>query len=154
VVQRATRMALTPLLNTMNVVGIVSIPGMMTGQILGGCRGCAASGWVRGCADPGCGPESGQLAGVWGGRASGGAGHVVLGVEKGAGQGWGVLWLQRTGRLHRGAQHLSTVWPTSMCCPVALLPPNRCRRFRPLHSRSLPDRGDVPHRGRHRPLSG
>ncbi|KAL4457599.1 hypothetical protein ABPG75_012464 [Micractinium tetrahymenae] len=36
VVQRAARMALTPLLNTMNVVGIVSIPGMMTGQILGG----------------------------------------------------------------------------------------------------------------------
>jgi putative ABC transport system permease protein len=36
VVQRASRMALTPLLNTMNVVGIVSIPGMMTGQILGG----------------------------------------------------------------------------------------------------------------------
>lgn len=27
VVQRAARMALTPLLNTMNVVGIVSIPG-------------------------------------------------------------------------------------------------------------------------------
>ena len=33
VVQRAVRMALTPLLNTMNVVGVVSIPGMMTGQV-------------------------------------------------------------------------------------------------------------------------
>lgn len=29
-------MALTPILNQMNVVGIVSIPGMMTGQILSG----------------------------------------------------------------------------------------------------------------------
>ena len=29
-------LAMTPLLNMMNVVGIVSIPGMMTGQILGG----------------------------------------------------------------------------------------------------------------------
>lgn len=36
VVQRAARLALTPLLNSMNVVGIVAIPGMMTGQILGG----------------------------------------------------------------------------------------------------------------------
>ncbi|KAH7618709.1 hypothetical protein Ndes2526B_g05626 [Nannochloris sp. 'desiccata'] len=36
VVVRATRLSLTPLLNSMNVVGIVSIPGMMTGQILGG----------------------------------------------------------------------------------------------------------------------
>ena len=36
VVVRAVRLALTPLLNSMNVVGIVSIPGMMTGQILGG----------------------------------------------------------------------------------------------------------------------
>ena len=34
--QRATRVALTPILNQMNVVGIVSIPGMMTGQILSG----------------------------------------------------------------------------------------------------------------------
>jgi putative ABC transport system permease protein len=36
VVVRAIRLSLTPLLNSMNVVGIVSIPGMMTGQILGG----------------------------------------------------------------------------------------------------------------------
>ncbi|KAL4418920.1 hypothetical protein ABPG77_003710 [Micractinium sp. CCAP 211/92] len=40
VVQRAARMALTPLLNTMNVVGIVSIPARLCrhddGQILGG----------------------------------------------------------------------------------------------------------------------
>lgn len=35
-VQRAARMALMPLLNQMSVMGIVSIPGMMTGQILGG----------------------------------------------------------------------------------------------------------------------
>lgn len=35
-VRRAVRMALTPTLNQMNVAGIVSIPGMMTGQILGG----------------------------------------------------------------------------------------------------------------------
>ncbi len=34
--QRAVRVALTPILNQMNVVGIVSIPGMMTGQILSG----------------------------------------------------------------------------------------------------------------------
>ncbi|GAB4820660.1 hypothetical protein N2152v2_007706 [Parachlorella kessleri] len=35
-IQRSTRVALTPILNQMNVVGVVSIPGMMTGQILGG----------------------------------------------------------------------------------------------------------------------
>lgn len=35
-VARCVRLALTPILNQMNVVGIVSIPGMMTGQILGG----------------------------------------------------------------------------------------------------------------------
>ncbi|CAK0785180.1 hypothetical protein CVIRNUC_008386 [Coccomyxa viridis] len=34
--QRCVRVALTPILNQMNVVGIVSIPGMMTGQILSG----------------------------------------------------------------------------------------------------------------------
>lgn len=33
---RAVRLAMTPLLNQMSVVGLVSIPGMMTGQILGG----------------------------------------------------------------------------------------------------------------------
>jgi Uncharacterised protein family (UPF0014) len=36
VLQRSMRVAMTPVLNQMNVVGIVSIPGMMTGQILGG----------------------------------------------------------------------------------------------------------------------
>ncbi|EIE21804.1 putative membrane protein [Coccomyxa subellipsoidea C-169] len=35
-IQRCVRMALTPIMNQMNVVGIVSIPGMMTGQILSG----------------------------------------------------------------------------------------------------------------------
>lgn len=35
-IRQATRMALMPLLNQMNVIGVVSIPGMMTGQILGG----------------------------------------------------------------------------------------------------------------------
>ena len=34
--QRSVKVALTPILNQMNVVGIVSIPGMMTGQILSG----------------------------------------------------------------------------------------------------------------------
>ena len=32
----ATRTAMIPILNTMSVAGIVSIPGMMTGQILSG----------------------------------------------------------------------------------------------------------------------
>ncbi|KAF8057780.1 hypothetical protein HT031_005964 [Scenedesmus sp. PABB004] len=36
--RRALRLAMTPLLNQMSVVGLVSIPGMMTGQILGGGR--------------------------------------------------------------------------------------------------------------------
>ncbi|KAK9862423.1 hypothetical protein WJX84_010314 [Apatococcus fuscideae] len=36
IVQRAARVALTPILNQMSVVGLVSIPGMMTGQILSG----------------------------------------------------------------------------------------------------------------------
>ncbi|KAI8474099.1 MAG: hypothetical protein J3K34DRAFT_408830 [Monoraphidium minutum] len=35
-VARAVRLAMTPLLNQMSVVGLVSIPGMMTGQILAG----------------------------------------------------------------------------------------------------------------------
>ncbi len=35
-VTRSIRVALTPILNQLNVVGIVSIPGMMTGQILSG----------------------------------------------------------------------------------------------------------------------
>lgn len=33
---RCLVLALTPVLNQMSVMGIVSIPGMMTGQILGG----------------------------------------------------------------------------------------------------------------------
>ena len=32
----ATRTAMIPILNTMSVAGIVSIPGMMTGQLLAG----------------------------------------------------------------------------------------------------------------------
>lgn len=36
VVRRAIRMALIGLVNTLNVTGLVTIPGMMTGQILGG----------------------------------------------------------------------------------------------------------------------
>jgi putative ABC transport system permease protein len=36
VLRRAMRTALTPLLNTMSVAGIVTLPGMMTGQILAG----------------------------------------------------------------------------------------------------------------------
>lgn len=34
VLQRSLLVALTPVLNQLSVVGIVSIPGMMTGQIL------------------------------------------------------------------------------------------------------------------------
>lgn len=36
VLRRSMMVALTPMLNQLSVVGIVSIPGMMTGQILGG----------------------------------------------------------------------------------------------------------------------
>lgn len=36
VLRRAVRTAVTPLLNTMSVAGIVTLPGMMTGQILAG----------------------------------------------------------------------------------------------------------------------
>jgi putative ABC transport system permease protein len=36
VLRRAMRTAITPLLNVMSVAGIVSLPGMMTGQILAG----------------------------------------------------------------------------------------------------------------------
>jgi ABC-type iron transport system FetAB permease component len=35
-VGRSIRLAMTPLLNTMSVVGLVSIPGMMTGQVSAG----------------------------------------------------------------------------------------------------------------------
>ncbi len=36
ILQEAARTAMLPIINTMSVVGLVSIPGMMTGQILGG----------------------------------------------------------------------------------------------------------------------
>ncbi len=36
VAQEAVRSGMVPIINTMSVVGLVSIPGMMTGQILGG----------------------------------------------------------------------------------------------------------------------
>ena len=35
-ISRSVRVATMPIINQMNVVGIVSIPGMMTGQILSG----------------------------------------------------------------------------------------------------------------------
>ena len=35
-ISKSVRIACMPILNQMNVVGIVSIPGMMTGQILSG----------------------------------------------------------------------------------------------------------------------
>lgn len=35
-ISRAVRVACMPILNQMSVVGVVSIPGMMTGQILSG----------------------------------------------------------------------------------------------------------------------
>jgi hypothetical protein len=38
---------MTPLLNQMSVVGLVSIPGMMTGQILGGSHPDQAARCVR-----------------------------------------------------------------------------------------------------------
>jgi UDP-glucose/iron transport system permease protein len=36
VLRRAIRTAITPLLNTMSIAGVVTLPGMMTGQILAG----------------------------------------------------------------------------------------------------------------------
>lgn len=36
VVRKAVRTSMMPLINQMSVVGLVSIPGMMTGQILAG----------------------------------------------------------------------------------------------------------------------
>jgi putative ABC transport system permease protein len=42
---RAVRLAMTPLLNQMSVVGLVSIPGMMTGQILSGSNPDQAARW-------------------------------------------------------------------------------------------------------------
>lgn len=35
-ISQSVRVACMPILNQMNVVGVVSIPGMMTGQILAG----------------------------------------------------------------------------------------------------------------------
>ncbi|KAJ1553246.1 hypothetical protein HK096_008651, partial [Nowakowskiella sp. JEL0078] len=35
-IKDSLRIALLPILNTMSIVGLISIPGMMTGQILGG----------------------------------------------------------------------------------------------------------------------
>ena len=36
IVQESVRTGMTPVLNSMTVIGLVSIPGMMTGQILAG----------------------------------------------------------------------------------------------------------------------
>jgi putative ABC transport system permease protein len=36
VLSRALKTAMTPLLNTMSVAGVVALPGMMTGQVLAG----------------------------------------------------------------------------------------------------------------------
>ena len=44
-VGRSVRVACTPILNQMNVVGLVSIPGMMTGQILSGSDPSQANHW-------------------------------------------------------------------------------------------------------------
>jgi len=74
VVQRASRMALTPLLNTMNVVGIVSIPGMMTGQILGGSDPATAARYQVG---------GGKGERSWAGRG----GAAGMGREGNAGNG-------------------------------------------------------------------
>jgi len=52
--QRAVRVALTPILNQMNVVGIVSIPGMMTGQILSGADPSQVPPFASGPARPAC----------------------------------------------------------------------------------------------------
>jgi len=43
VLRRALNTAITPLLNVMNVAGIVSLPGMMTGQILAGANPAEAA---------------------------------------------------------------------------------------------------------------
>jgi ABC-type iron transport system FetAB permease component len=40
---RSVKLAMTPLLNQMSVVGLVSIPGMMTGQVRGRGRGVVAA---------------------------------------------------------------------------------------------------------------
>jgi len=48
------RVALTPILNQMNVVGIVSIPGMMTGQILSGADPSQVPPFASGPARPAC----------------------------------------------------------------------------------------------------
>jgi len=43
VLRRALNTAITPLLNVMSVAGIVSLPGMMTGQILAGANPAEAA---------------------------------------------------------------------------------------------------------------
>jgi hypothetical protein len=43
VVRKAARLAFTPLLNSLNIVGVATVPGMMTGQILGGSDPAVAS---------------------------------------------------------------------------------------------------------------
>jgi len=45
VVAEAVRRGMVPILNSMTVVGLVSLPGMMTGQILGGVDPLVAVGW-------------------------------------------------------------------------------------------------------------
>lgn len=63
---RSVRLAMTPLLNQMSVVGLVSIPGMMTGQVRGGeGKGCVCGvGWgVEGTGVCFCGGEWGREGG-------------------------------------------------------------------------------------------
>lgn len=67
--QRATRVALTPILNQMNVVGIVSIPGMMTGQILSGSDPSQVSNAMQrvcwGCRSYACSPLAEDCMLAW-----------------------------------------------------------------------------------------
>jgi ABC-type iron transport system FetAB permease component len=66
-VRRAVRLAMTPLLNQMSVVGLVSIPGMMTGQILAGSDPSDAARYQVPRGWRGCGEKRGQME--WNGLA-------------------------------------------------------------------------------------
>lgn len=46
-VRQAVRAGMTPIVNSLMVVGLVSIPGMMTGQILGGADPAEAAGVIK-----------------------------------------------------------------------------------------------------------
>src|SRR2546421_8040910 len=86
VTRQALRSALMPTINSMSATGVVSLPGMMTGQILGGVPPAEAVKFPfpRNVSIVG-GPGRGAGTGGWSGGRSGGGGGVPGSAPDGGG---------------------------------------------------------------------